>query len=83
VLVRFDCDPRTDPAAIGERYFNKDGTWVPDAAGLLGDLVRCTDGYREIAEADAMQVKMRIAVETVGPMVPAASIGELVDRQDR
>jgi len=39
---------------------------------LLGDLVRCADDYEEIAEADVMQLRMRIAVETVGPIVPAA-----------
>jgi hypothetical protein len=70
VLVRFDRDPRTDLAAIGDRYINDGGTWVPDTTGLLGDLVRYFDGYNEVAEADVIQMKMRIAVETVGSNAP-------------
>jgi hypothetical protein len=57
------------PRGDRRTYINDGGTWVPDATGLLGDLVRYFDEYKEVAEADVMQMKMRIAVETVGPIV--------------
>jgi hypothetical protein len=56
VLLRFIRNPRTDRTAAGVTYVAAGGTWVPDNAGFLGELVRQTPDYEEISVTDAFSV---------------------------
>jgi hypothetical protein len=56
VLFRFIRDPRRDRTAAGVTYVAAGGTWAPDNAGFLGELVRQTPDYEEISVTDARQL---------------------------
>jgi hypothetical protein len=71
VLLRFDSEPYTDPAARGATYIVLGDTrWFPDRGGFLAMLVRETDAFREISAGEVSRVVLRLTVEALRAFGP-------------